>query len=327
LIRLENIWRTYDVGDQELHALAGVTEHIQAGEHVAIMGPSGSGKSTLLNIIGCLDRPTKGSYLFDGREVSGLTEDELSAVRREGVGYVFQSYHLIERLDAAGNVELPMIFAGVERAERNRRVEQALEAVRLSDRAAHRPDQLSGGERQRVAIARAFAAKPDLIVLDEPVSSLDVSIQAGVLNLLMELQRKKKVSFVFISHDLNVVRHISNRIAVMYNGRICEMGTPSELLAPPYHPYTEALLAAMPIVQAGVRQSRFLLAEGRASGVSITTDGPGCPFSGRCPRRLGTICDQSAPPNKFPQSDRRLNCHIPLQELEIMKPVLETLEA
>jgi len=173
-----------------------------------------------------------------------------------------------------------------------------------------------------VAIARAFSSDPDLIVCDEPVSSLDVSIQAGVLNLLVELQQKNKVSFVFISHDLNVVRHVSNRIAVMYNGRICEMGTPSELFVPPYHPYTEELLAAVPIVQVGVRQ-RKVIPTGNPSRYTTTTDTPCCQFSGRCPRYVGMICDKSVPPDKFTHSERHLYCHIPLKELESMEPVLE----
>ena len=155
VIRLRSIARTFVVGSQPVHALDGVDEDIEAGEHVAIMGPSGSGKSTLLNILGCLDKPDEGSYQLDGREVGQLSDEELTEVRRNRIGFVFQFFHLVPRLTAAGNVELPLIFAGVDRRERRERVARVLESVSLSDRADHRPDQLSGGERQRVALARA----------------------------------------------------------------------------------------------------------------------------------------------------------------------------
>jgi len=227
VIRLEEIWRTYNVGDQELHALAGVTEHIRAGEHVAIMGPSGSGKSTLLNIIGCLDRPTRGSYLFDGREVGGLSEDELSAVRREGVGYVFQSYHLIERLDAAGNVELPMIFASVAPRERRKRVAEALEAVGLTDRAHHRPSELSGGQRQRVAIARATIQHPRVLLADEPTGNLDRASGDQVLGLLDRLNAEG-LTLITVTHDALVARR-ADRVLLLEDGRIVRTLSGSEL--------------------------------------------------------------------------------------------------
>ncbi len=227
MIRLEEIWRTYNVGDQELHALAGVTEHIRAGEHVAIMGPSGSGKSTLLNIIGCLDRPTRGSYLFDGREVGGLSEDELSAVRREGVGYVFQSYHLIERLDAAGNVELPMIFASVAPRERRKRVAEALEAVGLTDRAHHRPSELSGGQRQRVAIARATIQHPRVLLADEPTGNLDRASGDQVLGLLDRLNAEG-LTLITVTHDALVARR-ADRVLLLEDGRIVRTLSGSEL--------------------------------------------------------------------------------------------------
>jgi putative ABC transport system ATP-binding protein len=227
LIRLEDIWRTYDVGDQKLHALAGVSEHIQAGEHVAIMGPSGSGKSTLLNIIGCLDRPTKGSYLFDGREVSGLTVDELSAVRREGIGYVFQSYHLIERLDASGNVELPMVFAGIAPRERRKRVAEALDAVGLTDRAHHRPSEMSGGQRQRVAIARATIQHPQVLLADEPTGNLDRASGDQVLGLLERLN-KGGLTLITVTHDASVARR-ADRVLILEDGRIVRTVPGSEL--------------------------------------------------------------------------------------------------
>ena len=218
MIRLRDIWRTYQVGDEELHALAGVDETIEAGEHVAIMGPSGSGKSTLLNIIGCLDRPTRGSYELAGREVAELKEAQLSAVRRDEIGYVFQSYHLVGRLDAAGNVELPLVFAGVAQRERRRLVAEALEAVGLSDRAKHTPSELSGGQCQRVAIARAVVMRPKVLLADEPTGNLDSRSGEQVLELLERLNGDG-LTLIVVTHDPAVARR-AQRVLVLTDGRI-----------------------------------------------------------------------------------------------------------
>jgi peptide/nickel transport system ATP-binding protein len=170
-----------------------------------------------------------------------------------------------------------------------------------------------------VAIARAFATEPDLVICDEPVSSLDASVQAGILNLLRNLQRKNKVAFVFISHDLNVVHHVSDRIAVMYRGRLCEIGTPSELFAPPYHPYTEALLTAVPVVQTGIRQRRIELP--RAALDTAAGPLPACPFAGRCPHQVGPVCIEEPPPDRSTRPGRHLFCHLPPDRLDAMEPV------
>jgi putative ABC transport system ATP-binding protein len=228
VIRLEDVWRTYHVGKGELHALAGITEHIQAGEHVAIMGPSGSGKSTLLNLIGCLDRPTRGSYLLDGREVARQGELELSRVRREMIGYVFQSYHLVERLDGLGNVELPLVFAGVPRAERRRRAAAALERVGLAQRADHRPAEMSGGERQRVAIARATILQPRVLLADEPTGNLDGASGQQVLALLEELNAGG-LTLIVVTHDPEVARR-AERVIILEDGRIVRRMPGSELV-------------------------------------------------------------------------------------------------
>jgi len=218
VIRLEDVWRTYLVGGVELHALAGIDEHVTAGEHVAIMGPSGSGKSTLLNVIGCLDRPTRGSYLLDGREVSGLDETELSLVRRETIGCIFQSYHLVPRLSAAQNVELPLVFAAVPRPERRRRVAEMLETVGLSDRSGHRPSQLSGGQRQRVAIARAMILRPRVLLADEPTGNLDRQAGQEILEHLKRLN-DEGLTLVVVTHDPDVARR-AGRVLVLEDGRI-----------------------------------------------------------------------------------------------------------
>ncbi len=220
MIRLEAISRTFRVGDEEVHALVDIHDEIRAGEHVAIMGPSGSGKSTLLNIIGCLDRPTSGTYRLDGSEVGELDEAELTRVRRHKIGFVFQFFHLVPRLTAAGNVELPMIFAGLPRAERRRRVAEALAAVGLSPRALHHPDQLSGGERQRLALARATVMQPAILLADEPTGNLDSRSGKVVLDL-MDRMNEGGLTLIVVTHDPKVA-HRADRILVLADGRVAQ---------------------------------------------------------------------------------------------------------
>ncbi len=200
MIDLEEVWRTYRVGDSRVDALKGVSLAIGEGEHVALVGPSGSGKSTLLHIVGCLDRPTSGTYRFAGREVGGLSDEERSALRQHSIGFVFQFFHLLARLTAQGNVELPMLFAGVPREERRERAARALERVGLGPRARHRPDQLSGGERQRVAIARAVVMGPKVLLADEPTGNLDRASAEEVMALLEEMNRQG-LTLVVVTHD------------------------------------------------------------------------------------------------------------------------------
>jgi putative ABC transport system ATP-binding protein len=220
VIALAGVSRTYDVGGRPVRALQEVSFEIPSGGYVSIMGPSGSGKSTLLNILGCLDRPTAGTYVLDGEEVGGFDDDRLSLVRRHKIGFVFQAFHLVPRLTAAGNVELPMVFAGVASAERAERVAAALAAVGLSDRADHRPDQLSGGERQRVAIARAVVMRPAILLADEPTGNLDSRSGAEVLGLL-ERMNADGLTLIVVTHDaaLGARARIHVRLA---DGRIVE---------------------------------------------------------------------------------------------------------
>ena len=173
MIELRGLTRQFHVGDQTVHALREVSLAIPDGDYLALMGPSGSGKSTLLHILGCLDRPTSGTYVLDGHEVGSLPEGELAEIRSHRIGFVFQFFHLVPRLTAAGNVELPMVLAGIRPGDRRARVAKALAAVGLTDRASHRPDQLSGGQRQRVAIARATVMGPSILLADEPTGNLD----------------------------------------------------------------------------------------------------------------------------------------------------------
>jgi len=200
VIELSGISRIFQVGGRPVHALRGIDLAVERGGYVSIMGPSGSGKSTLLHIVGCLDRPTSGSYKLEGHETSRLSEKELSRVRRHQIGFVFQTFHLIPRLTAAQNVELPMVFAGLEPAQRGERVARALADVGLSERAAHRPDQLSGGERQRVAIARAVVMSPSLLLADEPTGNLD-SVSGGEIVALIEQMNAQGLTVLVVTHD------------------------------------------------------------------------------------------------------------------------------
>jgi putative ABC transport system ATP-binding protein len=218
IIRLREICRTFVVGGRPVHALAAVDEDIGEGEHVAVMGPSGSGKSTMLNIIGCLDRPTAGSYQLSGREVGELDDLALSEIRRHEIGFVFQSYHLVPRLDATANIELPMVFAGIPRAERRRRVAAALESVDMSDRADHRPDQMSGGERQRVAIARATVMGPRILLADEPTGNLDTESGKQVLDLLDRMSGEG-LTLMVVTHNPSVARR-AHRVIIMRDGAV-----------------------------------------------------------------------------------------------------------
>jgi putative ABC transport system ATP-binding protein len=203
VIQLQNLWRTYQVGDSNVHALRDVSLEINRGDYLAVMGPSGSGKSTLLNILGCLDRPTSGSYEYDGQDVGGLTDSERTRLRQSEIGFVFQFFHLLPRLTAQGNVELPMLFAGVPRADRRTRAARALDAVGLSDRVHHRPDQLSGGQRQRVAIARAVVMEPGLLLADEPTGNLDRAAAVEVMELLGAMNQDGQ-TVVLVTHDPEV---------------------------------------------------------------------------------------------------------------------------
>ena len=229
MIRLEDIWRTFVMGEQTLHALKSVTETISAGEHVSIIGPSGSGKSTLLNVLGCLDKPSRGRYFFDDRAVEGLDPDELAQLRLNEIGFIFQSFHLVPRLDALANIELPMILAGIARAERRERARGVLEAVGLGDRAAHRPSELSGGQKQRVAIARAIAMQPRLLLADEPTGNLDTRSGVQILDLLEELNQKG-LTLAVVTHDPEVAGR-ADRILEMRDGEIIRRISATEFSA------------------------------------------------------------------------------------------------
>jgi putative ABC transport system ATP-binding protein len=220
MIQLKNICRNFQVGEETVHALKNINLEINDGEYIALMGPSGSGKSTLLNVIGCLDHPTSGTYLLDGKDVTNLSEMELSLIRRNHIGFIFQFFHLVPRLDAAANVELPMVFAGISRAERKQRVQKALNSVGLSHRARHKPNQLSGGERQRVAIARAVVMGPSVLLADEPTGNLDTHSGNEIIQLIEEMNRGG-LTVVIVTHDPSIGERARRRVSLR-DGEIVE---------------------------------------------------------------------------------------------------------
>jgi putative ABC transport system ATP-binding protein len=218
MISLKAIDRVFQVGDQQVHALADIDLEIAAGEYVSIMGPSGSGKSTLLNIVGLLDRASSGTYRLDGRDVTGLNDDEQAQVRRAKIGFVFQFFHLIPRLTAEENVELPMVLEGIAPAERKQRATGLLRDYGLADRMHHRPDQLSGGQRQRVAIARATVMRPPILLADEPTGNLDRASGQDVVEILERLNRKG-ATLLMVTHDPELGQRAHRKVR-MKDGRI-----------------------------------------------------------------------------------------------------------
>jgi putative ABC transport system ATP-binding protein len=218
MIKLDHISRTFKVGDELVHGLDDVTLNIEDGDYLSIMGPSGSGKSTLLNVLGLLDRPDSGEYFLNGDNVTQLSELEQARVRREKVGFVFQTFHLVPRLTAAENVALPLTLAGVDHAERDQRVAEALASLNLTDRGHHRPDQLSGGQRQRVAIARAVVTKPVMLLADEPTGNLDHASGMDVINILEKLN-EQGITLLLVTHDIELGER-ANRIIHMVDGKV-----------------------------------------------------------------------------------------------------------
>jgi putative ABC transport system ATP-binding protein len=219
VISLDHIHKTYTMGDVEVHALRGISLEIKQGEFVAIMGASGSGKSTTMNIIGCLDRPTKGHYFLDGQDLSELSKDQRADIRNRKLGFVFQGFNLLSRTSALENVELPMLYAGVETAERHRRSMAALAAVGLAGREKNHPNQLSGGQQQRVAIARALVNEPALILADEPTGNLDSRTSVEVMEIFQRLNRERGMTLILVTHEADIADY-AERVVVFKDGRI-----------------------------------------------------------------------------------------------------------
>ncbi len=220
LIELNAVRKVYDLGEIQVEALKGATLKIERGEYVALIGPSGSGKSTLMNTLGCLDRPTSGSFLLDGEEIVSMTKDQRARIRNQHLGFVFQNFNLLARTSAIENVELPLMYTqGVSAKERYRRAKAALESVGLGDRLDHHPSQLSGGQQQRVAIARALVNEPSILMGDEPTGNLDSKTSRDVIRLFRDLNRENKLTVIIVTHDQNVARN-ADRTIVLRDGEI-----------------------------------------------------------------------------------------------------------
>jgi peptide/nickel transport system ATP-binding protein len=303
-------WRARTV-----RALDGVSLGVGVGETLAVVGESGSGKTTLARSVVGLLRPSGGRIRLEGTMLPARLGAWRRALRRR-LQIVFQNPDLTlnPRRTIVEAVARPLqLFGLADRRTRRARAARLLEAVGLGARYLDvYPGQISGGQRQRVAIARAFACRPDLVVCDEPTSALDVSVQATVLNLLADLQARERSSYLFISHDLSVVRHIADRVAVLYLGRVCEIGPTEAVFGPPYHPYTEALLLAVPSLSAPPADARLRL-EGPPPDPAAPPSG--CPFHPRCPRKMGPICETAAPALAPAGAGHLIACHIAPDEL------------
>ena len=310
-------------GGYEVKALNDISVHADRGTTLAIVGESGCGKSTLAKVLTGLEQATEGAVNLEGLDIGRLNIEVRDSGIKRKLQMVFQNPestlnpshsvgYAIER-----SVRRLRDVSGREARDLARRL---IETVKLpGDFMSRKPRQLSGGQKQRVAIARALAGDPELLVADEPVSALDVSVQAAIINLLMEIQKSRQATLVFISHDLSVVRYLADKVAVMYLGKIVEFGDVEDVFAPPYHPYTEALLSAVPVADPDVHQKRIIL-EGTIP--SVTNIPKGCPFATRCPRKVGPICDTVPPPEIRTPSGHRILCHIPLDELMAVEPVV-----
>jgi putative ABC transport system ATP-binding protein len=218
LIETRDLWKTYVMGEEEIHALRGVAISIERGEYVAIMGPSGSGKSTLMNLIGCLDTPSKGSYLLNEKEVALMNDDELARIRNEEIGFVFQTFNLLPRATALHNVELPLVYAGIPSKVRQERARQALEKVELTSRASHRPNELSGGQRQRVAIARALVNNPSILLADEPTGNLDSKTGNEIMGVFARLHETGN-TIILVTHEADIAAY-AHRVIAIRDGQV-----------------------------------------------------------------------------------------------------------
>ena len=314
LVTVEQLSKTFKQRGQEVQALAEVSAAVWPSETLGLVGESGSGKTTLARALLGIVAPTEGAVTLDGRTLASRyakrSRDDLRALQMvfQNPDSALNRRHSVRRILLRSMRKL----AGITGAAAEARLQDLAARVRITERTlTQKPVQLSGGLKQRVAIARAFAGDPKLVVCDEPTSALDVSVQAAILNLLVELQAEKGAGYVFISHDLGVVRYISDRIAVLYLGRVQELGPADVVFDGPHHPYTEALLSAVPTIDGGGRDRIRL--EGDVP--SAASPPSGCVFHTRCPRKLGPICEETEPPLLEVEEGHHMRCHIPIEEL------------
>ncbi|HZQ15794.1 MAG TPA: ABC transporter ATP-binding protein [Gaiellaceae bacterium] len=314
LLRFEQLGKVFQQHGHSIHALTDVSAAVWPGETLGLVGESGSGKTTLARTLLGIIEPTTGGVTLDGRELRPRLARRTAQEVRD-LQIVFQNpdsalnrRHTVSRILRRALRKL----SGLSGAAAEARMLELMHSVRLAERyVSARPGQLSGGLKQRLAIARAFAGEPKLVVCDEPTSALDVSVQAAILNLLVELQAQRGVAYLFISHDLGVVRYVSDRIAVLYLGRLMELGPAEVVFDGPHHPYTEALLSAVPTIDGGGRD-RIRLSGEIPSAASPPS---GCVFHTRCPRKVGPVCEETEPPLTVVEEGHLMRCHIPLEEL------------
>lgn len=336
VLNVDGMKKYYEVRDSSLRALISgkriryvkANEELnftaREGETVAIVGESGCGKSTFAKVLMGLEKGTDGEVRHQGKDISDIAVRDRSAKQISSLQMVFQNpFDTLNPSHSIGaQISRVIKKFGVETDKKKifERVMKLLDTVKLPrDFYFRKPRQLSGGQKQRIGIARAFAGNPSMVIADEPVSALDVSVAAAVTELLMDIQRKHKTTLLFISHDLSVVRYLADRIVVMYLGHILERGTTEQIFAPPYQPYTEALLSAVPIADPEVTKREIVL-EGNLP--SAMKPPKGCPFCTRCHRRIGDICDNDLPPDQVVSDRHVIKCHIPLEELKKVEPVI-----
>ena len=336
VLAIDNMRKYYELRDNSILAMlkGKRTKYVKANESisfkahecetVAIVGESGCGKSTFAKVLMGLETATDGDVAFNGKDIARLPVQDRSPEQVGSMQMVFQNpFDTLNPSHSVGTQLARVIKKfGVESDQDKieQRVMELLDLVKLPrDFARRRPRQLSGGQKQRVGIARAFAGNPAMVVADEPVSALDVSVQAAITGLLMDIQRTYRTTLLFISHDLSLVRYLADRVVVMYLGRIMEQGATDEVFAPPYHPYTEALLSAVPIPDTSIEKKRIIL-EGNLP--SVMNPPKGCPFNTRCQRKVGRICDTDVPPFVEAAPDHVIMCHIPIEELRAVEPVI-----
>jgi peptide/nickel transport system ATP-binding protein len=336
VLEVDGMQKYYEVHDRSIAALisgkgkrfvkANETLDFRArrGETVAIVGESGCGKSTFAKVLMGLETATDGEVRLGGMNIGEMPVGDRSADQLASLQMVFQNPNdtLNPSHTIGSQISRVIRKFGVEtdRAKAMERTLRLLDLVKLPrDFALRRPRQLSGGQKQRIGIARAFAGNPAMVIADEPVSALDVSVAAAVTELLMDIQREHKTTLLFISHDLSVVRYLADRIVVMYLGQIMERGTTNEVFSPPYHPYTEALLSAVPIADPEIEKRQIVLEGALPSAMDLPE---GCPFHTRCPRKVGDICEQERPPVQDAGDGHVIACHIPIDELRAVEPVI-----